>query len=117
MVFSYGIIGGVRAGRRRSFRRVVRERPRVYLFPRGVLLGLECSICGVPLFYFLLRRMMVWAAMADAVSRAVARVAIACACLMCSPSCEMTMNWIVSSVGGGRGVPLVSSCLVFPPAL
>lgn len=45
--FMWKLSEGCSWGEADLLRRVVRERPGVYLFPRGVLLGLDCSICGV----------------------------------------------------------------------
>lgn len=61
------------------------------MFPRGVLLCFDCSICRVPSSYFRLRRAMVWAAMAAEASRAVA-----------APACS-TPVWTSCGVSAGAG--------------
>lgn len=84
-----------------------------YLFPRGVLLGLDCFIYGLPLFYFLLRRVMVLAAMAAVAGRAVA--AHACSTPVW-PSCGVSAGAMVASRVSSRswalGICVSSSRLV-----
>lgn len=81
-------------------RRMVRERPGGSVFPRGVLLCFDCSICGVPSSYFRLRRAMVWVAMAAEASRAVA-----------APACS-TPVWTSCGVSAEAGAGVLVACIV-----
>lgn len=67
---------------------------------RGVLLGFDCSICGVPSSYFLLRRAMVLAARAAEANRAAA-----------APACS-TPVWTSCGVSAGAGAGVLVACIV-----